>query len=152
MRYRIKEYKVTAHPVSRAIGLNFSVPAAVLDRLECEEGTTTLTDDSKRYITESIRLITDETKGGYVLMSTGQKDVLSSITESDGRIGIVFSKSALIEAADGDEDDIAAINAMSTSDQFTIEVDWGEEPMYAIPAIPLTNDQVETIINHVINS
>lgn len=39
-----------------------------------------------------------------------------------------FSKSDLITAANGDVKDLAAIDAMSITDMFTIEMDFGEAP------------------------
>ena len=128
MRYRIKEYSVLKHPVASLYNFVFALPVEVLNRLEKEEGSNILTEASKRYIIESVRLIADETQGGYVLMSSGQKGVVNDITESDGSVGIIINKAALIAAADGDADDIAAINAMANTDQFTIEMDWGDEP------------------------
>ena len=116
------------HPIASLYNFVFALPTEVLNQLEKEEGSNILTEASKRYIIESVRLIADETQGGYVLMSSGQKGVVNNITESEGRVGIIINKDTLIAAADGDEDDIAAINAMQITDQFTIEMDWGDEP------------------------
>lgn len=110
--------------------IGIAVPAEVLAKLTTDEETGWLDAASLKYVTESIRLIADETRNGYVVMSTGQKGVVRGgypINEN-GALGIEISVEALIAAADGDEDDIAAINAMQNSDQFTIEVDWGESP------------------------
>ena len=145
MRYRIKEYEVGLNRLRRQVIIRFMPPAKVMESLETEEESITLTEGSRKYVIESIRVIADETQGGYILMSTGQKEVVSEITKSeDTGITIIIGLGALIDAADGDADDIAAINAMSGTDQFTIEVDWGDEPSQL--AQETTSQEIKTLI------
>ena len=129
MRYRINKYSATIG--TNDLTLNVYVSQSVYDMLTIDEQYY-LDAASLRKLTEAVRLIADETQGGYVIMSTGQKNVLSGAKAIHlGNwyiLRMYFQKSALIDAADGDDDDIAAINAMANSDQFTIEMDWGDEP------------------------
>jgi hypothetical protein len=129
MRYRIKEYVINLLRVDNIIQVGIVLPPAIFDSLTIDVDNDYLDNASKKFVTESVRLITDETRGGYVLMSTGQKGVIENIYKV-GTQGLVLNISipALIAAADGDADDLAAINAMANSDQFTIEMDWGDEP------------------------
>lgn len=128
MRYRIETYEVQVS--SDRILLYFEIPAPIYAKIQSLiESGSVLPAGALRYVTESVRLITDETRGGYVMMSTGQKQVIQSASLlGESALALLVMKSALIAAADGDEDDIAAINAMSISDQFTIEMDWGDTP------------------------
>lgn len=129
MRYRVKEYVINLLRVDNIIQVGIAVPPAIFESLTIDVNNDHLDNASKKFVTESVRLITDETRGGYVLMSTGQKGVIESIYKI-GTQGLVLNISipALIAAADGDEDDLAAIAAMANSDQFTIEFDWGDVP------------------------
>ena len=134
MRCRVDNYTATVTNTQLEIG--FEVEQKVYDALPA----TTVTGESepgitlKTAITEAIRLIADETQGGYVVCSTGQKLVVNTATKSSVEVSgettysvaITFLKTDLITAADGDEDDIAAINSMAGTDMFTIAVDWGE--------------------------
>jgi len=125
MRYRVKEYWFGTNKLRREVYCHITVSDKVYSALEQAEED----GDLLRAVTEAVRLIADETQGGYVLMSTGQKNTLSNVQlRSDNDVMLTFSTTALIEAADGDEDDIAAINAMANTDVFTIEMDWGDEP------------------------
>lgn len=134
MRCRVDKY--TANVTSTQLEIEFEVEQKVYDALpdttvvgESEPGITL-----KTAITEAIRLIADETQGGYVVCSTGQKLVVNTATKSSVEVSgettysvaVTFLKSTLITTADGDEDDIAAINSMANTDMFTIAVDWGE--------------------------
>ena len=125
--------------VGNYYGMNIlNVPDWVFDQLTFT-GVNTIDAASQKYIMESFRLVANETRGGYVVLSTGQKLPYLALmaTRSTGALGnyisIYIAISALIEAADGDEDDLAAIAAMeqvggTLTDQFTIEMDWGDEP------------------------
>jgi len=130
MRYRVKNY-------SAAIGVStvfFNIPVSkdVYDSLTTDNTTQHLNAASLRKVIESVRLIADETRGGFVIMSTGQKNVIEwankATSGSSYTVSINIQKSVLVEIADGDEDDLAAIAAMSGNDMFTIEMDWGESP------------------------
>lgn len=143
MRYRVKRYQawtgLYSAEVGNYLGMNFlNVPDWVLDQLTFV-GSYTIDEASQRYIMESFRLVANETRGGYVVLSTGQKLPYLAMTAHRGTgslgnyISIYIAISALVEAADGDEDDLAAIAAMeqvggTLTDQFTIEMDWGDEP------------------------
>ena len=89
---------------------------------------------NQRKVQEAIRLIADETRGGYVVCSTGQKLVSSVVcvkqypTTAQATVQIYFTISDLVTAAAGDADDLAAIAAMTANDEFTIEMDWGAQP------------------------
>ena len=129
MRYRIKDYSVVMP--GGYIQISIPEPKGIFDGVP----SATMDDANKRKVMEAVRLIADETKGGYVLMSTGQKSTLTFAAKSSGRIHLAFTFASLIAAADGDEDDLAAIAALQAlpegtaiTDQFTIEMDWGDEP------------------------
>ena len=122
MRYRIKDYSVVMP--GGYIQISIPEPKGIFDGVP----SATMDDANKRKVVEAVRLIADETRGGYVLMSTGQKSTLTFAAKSSGYIHLAFTFAALIAAADGDEDDLAAINAMANTDQFTIEMDWGDVP------------------------
>lgn len=129
MRYRVKTYIVQVLSADGLIQVGIVIPPEVYNTLTVDTNTGYLDSASLKYVTESIRLIADETRGGYVLMSTGQKGVIDSVYKLNGQaIAINIDRSALTTAADGDENDLAAINAISASDQFTIAVDWGTQP------------------------
>lgn len=127
MRYRVKDYSIEVS--GNLVYVQITIPAGVTPT----QGATT------KPLREAIRLIVDET-AGIVFCSSMQKANIKAVGpgEADREWYIAFQ--------------IPSGKTVTATDQFTIEVDWGDEPMYAIPAIPLTNDQVETIINHVINS
>lgn len=133
MRYRIKEYGVSINSSTLGITIK-NVPQDVYDAITTTGGGTgNVTLASLRFIEESIRLITDETRAGYIVCSTGQKGVLSSAVKIvasnvNNWITLNFSKSDLITVANGDVKDLAAIDAMSITDMFTIEMDFGEAP------------------------
>ena len=132
MRYRVKEY--TAWRSRTQIRLSFEVPQDVYDSLTTSS-TYELDAASTKYVIESCRLIADETQGGYVLCSTGQKGTIASVQKVSDRIVLIIPFEDLVTAADGDTDDLTAIENISTdsggeyfTDQFTIEMDWGDEP------------------------
>lgn len=127
MRYRIPEYSAIVGETT--VTISIPVSKDVYDSLTVSEGV--LDAASLNKVIEAIRLIADETRGGYILCSTGQKSVVSSGSKSYAIIYVVsvtMNKSDLIAAANGDEDDLAAIDAMTGADKFTIEMDWGEAP------------------------
>lgn len=141
MRYRVKEYWFGSNKLRREVYCHITVSDKVYSTLvQAEED-----GDLLRTVTEAVRLIADETQGGYVIMSTGQKNTLSDVQlRNDNDVMLTFSTTTLIETADGDEDDIAAINAMSGTDQFTIEMDWGEEPSET--AKETTSQEIKTLM------
>lgn len=129
MRYRIESYIIAK--TSSVLQIGILVPAEVFSKLTTDEETGYLDAASQKYVTESVRLIADETQGGYVVMSTGQKgvvDYMYPVQNTNNAIALYIPIASLITAADGDADDLAAINAMANTDQFTIEMDWGDEP------------------------
>ena len=131
MRYRIKEYSASVS--STQLVLYIPVPESVMEDIETGTGGI-LTTTSREYVIESIRLIADETNGGLILASTGQKGVFGNMLKfTDTSIGMVITKSALETAADGDPDDLAAIASLfgttgTRNDGLTIELDWGDLP------------------------
>ena len=131
MRYRIKEYSASVS--STQLVLYIPVPESVMADIETGTGGI-LTTTSREYVIESIRLIADETNGGLILASTGQKGVFGNMLKfTDTSIAMVITKSALETAADGDPDDLAAIAAIfgttgTRNDGLTIELDWGDLP------------------------
>ncbi len=132
MRYRIKEYILNKNQDAFEFGVRIS--KSVYDSLVVDENTGYLNAASLRNVVDSIRLIADETRGGYIVCSTGLKNVVdraykfNNVVSNAFVLVIVIPKANLIAAADGDENDLAAIDAMVAADQFTIEMDWGESP------------------------
>ena len=145
MRYRIKDYAVEV--AGNNLILTIPVPSGIDISVSAET--------VQKLIKEAIRLVVDET-AGIVLCSSMQKDKYYSHAEpmpSTQNTRLIF--------------DIPSGKTIAITDQFTIEMDWGDEPsetakestskeiltaVQSAPVIPLTNDQVEAIINHVINS
>ena len=161
MRYRIKEYSASVS--STQLVLYIPVPESVMEDIETGTGGI-LTTTSREYVIESIRLIADETNGGLILASTGQKGVFGNMLKfTDTSIGMVITKSALETAADGDPDDLAAIASLfgttgTRNDGLTIELDWGDLPdsellaaffglPEALPEIQLATEQEVKGIN-----
>ena len=128
MRYRVNTYEVTAASNPRRLAFAFPVSEEVYTSLPASG--TQLT----RAITEAVRLIANETRGGVILMSTGQKLVVTGTNKSTSvvsgatvyKVQVQVNIQTIITLADGDEDEIAAINAMTTGDMYTIEMDWGD--------------------------
>ena len=71
MRYKIKSYSVSV--ATDSLSITFPVPTEVYSALNADSESGYLDATSKRTILEAIRLIADDTLGGYVLCSTGQK-------------------------------------------------------------------------------
>lgn len=154
MRYRVNSYTATVTQAGTApdtLTISFGISKSVYDSLPAASSTA----DLKKAITESVRLIADETLGGYILCSTGQKDVVSSATKTSTTSGdtttyalsIVFAKADLTTAADGDEDDLDAIDNLFTSaatitDQLTIEMDFGEAPEEKLGALTAAIEEI----------
>ena len=130
MRYRIKDDYVDKG--SEYMQITFFAPADFVDSLVLASGSSyELSSASTAAVIEAIRLIANETRGGYVICSTGQKGVVTKAwknVEQENDLRIQISIAALIAAADGDADDLAAIDAMSITDMYTIEMDFGEAP------------------------
>lgn len=128
MRYRVNTYEVTFASSPRRVVFAFPVSEEVYTSLPASG--TQLT----RAITEAVRLIANETRGGVILMSTGQKLVVTGTNKSTSvvsgatvyKVQIQVNVGTIISLADGDEDEIAAINAMTPGDMYTIEMDWGD--------------------------
>ena len=133
MRYRIKDYLVSMPGGTDTVNIFINVSKEVYDSLETNSvGGWVLNEESFWKAVEAVRLIVDESRGGYVLCSSGNKNVFSSIAKRSDNTGYYLqyqtSKSMLTAAAGDDKDDLAAIEAMADTDKFTIEVDWGESP------------------------
>lgn len=128
MRYRVNTYEVTFANNPPRVAFAFPVSEEVYTSLPASG--TQLT----RAITEAVRLIANETRGGVILMSTGQKLVVTGTSKSTSvvsgatvyKVQIQVNVGTIIALADGDEDEIAAINAMTPYDMYTIEMDWGD--------------------------
>ena len=142
MRYRIKEYYVDKG--SEYMQITFFAPADFVDSLNLASGSSYELDSaSKTAVIEAIRLIANETRGGYVICSTGQKEVVTKVwkgVEYDNDLRLQISIAALIAAAKGDADDIAAINAFQIDDMYTIEMDFGDTPADASKSADLVAD------------
>jgi hypothetical protein len=137
MRYRVE--KPTLWVDSDEVRVNFIIPDSIYGLLETEHGSPNLKADSRKKVLEAIRLVANETRGGHVLCATGQKvygPIPSEIFYKAERhkingipyVQLFILKSALISAANGDPDDLAAISAATTGDMVTVELDWGDEP------------------------
>lgn len=129
MRYRVNTYEIGFGTMPDAILITFPVSEEVYSALSAS-----MSNALKREVTEAVRLIVNETRGGVIIMSTGQKGVVQYVTKNTATVSgatvykvmIRIPISTLITLADGDEDEIAAINAMTTGDMYTIEMDWGD--------------------------
>ena len=134
MRYRIETQNYFVEFDGNREHIKFHIaklPGDFCDSLDLARGESYLLNEaSKRRVTEAIRLIANETRGN-IICSTGQKDVVTRVwknLELPNTLCIEISIAALITAADGDADDIAAIEAMTIVDMYTIEMDFGEAP------------------------
>jgi len=115
MRYRIETYDVSINGTS--VVLTLPVPNVPWAKIEDWDD---IDQDEKitQYITESLRLIVDET-AGVVFCSSMQKAniVQAGITQQSG-----VTKHISIEFT------IPTGKTIASTDQFTIEMDWGDEP------------------------
>ena len=134
MRYRIETQNYFVEFDGNRENIKFHIaklPGDFCDSLDLARGESYLLNEaSKRRVTEAIRLIANETRGN-IICSTGQKDIVTRVwknLELPNTLCIEISIAALITAADGDADDIAAIEAMTVVDMYTIEMDFGEAP------------------------
>lgn len=131
MRYRINSdnyFVEISIPNREYVRVNIAVPQDFYDTLEVASGEERLLDNlSKNKVIESIRLIANESRGN-ILCATGQKGTVDKVEKYPSNICIYISTAALIAAADGDAEEIAAINAMGENDMYTIEMDFGEAP------------------------
>lgn len=110
MRYRIKDYTVDVYQGNVRVFL--TVPSTLI------EASPSFTPEERRKVTEAIRLIIDET-AGVVFCSSMQKDniiLMQAQNNQDGttEIAIYFA--------------IPSGKTITSTDQFTIEMDWGDEP------------------------
>lgn len=140
MRYRLKDFIVSRSETDMFFDIR--IPHSVYSSLEVLSDSSSLIGSHAQVIKNSIRLIADETTGGTILYATGSKmigdtDPITNIEKKgDGRLLITFSMVSLIDQAraDGDEEELAALNAVfngedGTGHKWTIEVDFGDEPM-----------------------
>ncbi len=134
MRYRIETQNYFVEFDGNREHIKFhiaKVPGDFCDSLDLATGESyILNEASKRRVTEAIRLIANETRGN-IICSTGQKDIVTRVwknLELPNTLCIDISMSALITAANGRVSEIAAIDAMSVTDMYTIEMDFGEAP------------------------
>ena len=107
MRYRVKDY--TVQPVAGGVWLYFTAPQGV--QLSSDPD-----NEIEPFIQEAIRLVIDESDG-IVLCSSMQKRVYlerAKCTPSTHEVRLLF---ALPEG-----------ETASSTDMFTIEMDWGDEP------------------------
>lgn len=110
MRYRVKDYTVDVYQGNARVFL--TVPSTLI------EAYPSFTPEEGRKVTEAIRLIIDET-AGVVFCSSMQKDntiQMQAQNNQDGttEIAIYFA--------------IPTGKTITSNDQFTIEMDWGDEP------------------------
>lgn len=122
MRSRVKNYYVSVD--SNSITIHLPLPSGIT--LQKSNGS--LTSAARRYVMESARLIFDETTGAVLLSSGAKIGTVSTSSQTGYDFKIAISKATLISMAEGDTEDIAAINGVTANDQFTIAFDWGSEP------------------------
>lgn len=115
MRYRVKDYTVDIYQGNIRVAL--TVPNTLI------EAYPSITDAEIRKITEAIRLIVDET-AGVVFCSSMQKNYIVSISAQNDQVS---QTEILITFAIPDG------KTVSASDQFTIEMDWGDTIKDNIP-------------------
>ena len=114
-RNRVKDYHIYATD-SQVIVRLVSVPENVV--LEKIENSNELTPASTRRVAESIRLIVDETIG-EVFCSSMQKSKIRKVYGSVSSMGV--TSACAIEFAQ------PVGKTVNATDQFTIEMDWGDE-------------------------
>ena len=140
MRYRLKDFIVSRSGTD--LFFDIRIPHSVYSSLEVLFDSSSLIGSHAQVIKNSIRKIADETTGGTILYASGSKmigdiDPITNIEKKgDDRLLITFSMVSLIEQAqaDGDEEELAALNAVfdgedGTGHMWSIEVDFGDEPM-----------------------
>lgn len=140
MRYGLKDFIVTR--LETDMFFDIRIPHNVYASLEVLFDSSSLIGSHAQVIKNSIRKIADETTGGTILYASGSKmigdiDPITNIEKKgDDRLLITLSLVPLIEQAraDGDEEELAALNAVyngedGTGHMWSIEVDFGDEPM-----------------------
>lgn len=134
MRYRIKTYTAGITSDQLEFKVEFPIPEKVAELLESHKTETYGTVDAaaQKWLLESIRLIADETQGGYVLAGTGFRSNIAGLNwwwhNNPTTVTFYFDFDTLIANANGDPDDLAAIAALSSSDSLTVEMDFGDLP------------------------
>ena len=133
MRYRVKTYTAFIPPEQDMITIAFPIPDKVAALLESHKTLPygTLDATGQKMMTDALRVIADETQGGYILAATGAKnnirDVYWYYNSTPTLLQFNFVFETLIQHAIT-QDDLAAIAALATTDQFTIEMDFGDLP------------------------
>lgn len=121
MRYRIKKYSASVS--NNVVTLSLGVPDGMAISINPEDGSLDPADE--RFIKESVRLIIDETNK-VVLCSSMQKDRIINIyaqgIQGESTVDTIY---IYIAIPDG--------KTVSASDQFTIEMDWGDTIKDNIP-------------------
>ena len=134
MRYRIKTYTAGITSDQLEFKVEFPIPEKVAELLESHKTETYGTVDAaaQKWLLESIRLIADETQGGYILAGTGFRSNIAGLNwwwhNNPTTVTFYFDFDTLIANANGDPDDLAAIAALSGSDSLTVEMDFGDLP------------------------
>lgn len=133
MRYRVKDYTVDIYQGNARVALN--VPNTLI------EAYPSITDAEIRKITEAIRLIVDET-AGVVFCSSMQKNNIVSISAQNDQVS---QTEILITFAIPDG------KTVSASDQFTIEMDWGDTIKDNIPTDYAKPSHITAGVNEIKN-
>lgn len=134
MRYRVKTYTAGITADQLEFKVEFPIPEKVAELLESHKTETYGTVDAaaQKWLLESIRLIADETQGGYILAGTGFRSNIAGLNwwwhNNPTTVTFYFDFDTLIANANGDPDDLAAIAALSGSDSLTVEMDFGDLP------------------------
>ncbi len=110
MRYRVKDYTVSVYQGNARVFL--TVPSTLI------EASPSFTPEEMRKVTEAIRLIIDET-AGVVFCSSMQKDKIIQMQAQNNQDGT--TEIAIYFA-------IPTGKSIASTDQFTIEFDWGDTP------------------------
>ena len=113
MRDRVKDYHIYASKSQVVVRLLTLPNDVVLEEVEGE-----LTPASTRRVIEAIRLIVDETIG-EVFCSSMQKNKIRKVYGSGTSMGVTAACAIEFAQPEG--------KTANTTDQFTIELDWGDE-------------------------
>ena len=113
MRDRVKDYHIYATSSQVVVRLLTIPNDVVLEEVEGE-----LTPSSTRRVIEAIRLIVDETIG-EVFCSSMQKNKIRKVYGSATSMGVTAACAIEFAQPEG--------KTANTTDQFTIEMDWGDE-------------------------
>lgn len=112
MRDRVKDYHIYATSSQVVVRLLTIPNDVVLEEVEGE-----LTPASTRRVIEAIRLIVDETIG-EVFCSSMQKNKIRKVYGSGTSMGVTVACAIEFAQPEG--------KTANTTDQFTIELDWGD--------------------------